>query len=477
MLASIARPSASTSNKIGNYFIERLGISVGEVIQRLVTDEILHEIDARHMHRLLAKNDSTARDIVMQLEQAGGSSSKEAVKHFRRQVINLFQEQLPQHIRPLAERAHCMPGNLKISPAVNPEIQLVSRELGYEQATTSTQPWGKTIVDAKVVSIPNLDVPVIENVSHHLAQRVAELYTTENNRPRVVLVGRGKYSPMHKMHLRHFVIARQHLEERTRFSVLGGLLVPKHATEVRQRCRARPQEIIPPRHRLAMARAAIGGSPWLTVDSWEITRRRMLDYLSTLDHIRQLFEQRFPNLAVPVRFVLLVAPDQLLRLNLDELKDAGHECITICRPQEHERLLTQMGTRWRSVAHVVEDNALLSAELESTSSSKLRQALVAGKVDQVYRKVPGSVVEHIRRHRIAEKMSGKERWTKWDKEFADGEVRFILSVINTKISQNRVRKIVGIDPTQGKLSKRALISSEYKGVGPFGVICPTGHVR
>ena len=148
---------------------------------------------------------------------------------------------------------------------------------------------------------------MIENVCHHLAQRVAELHVTKSSRPKVVLVGRGKYNPIHKMHLRHFVIARQFLEERTRFSVLGGLLVPKHATDVRQRCRTRPQEIITPRHRLAMVRAAVGGSPWLTVDSWEITRRRVLDYLSTLDHIRQLFEQRFPDLMAPVRFVLLLS--------------------------------------------------------------------------------------------------------------------------------------------------------------------------
>ena len=176
-----------------------------------------------------------------------------------------------------------------------------------------------------------------------------------------------------------------------------------------------------------MARAAVGGSPWLTVDSWEITRRRILDYLSTLDHVRQLFEQRFPELTLPVRFVLLVAPDQLLRLNLEELRDAGHECITVCRPQEHERLLAQMGTRWRHVAHVVEDNALLSADLESTSSSKLRRALIAGRIDDIAPKVPRAIKDYIKRHHIAEKMSGREIWTKWDKEFADGEVcsRFV----------------------------------------------------
>jgi len=68
------RPAASFSTPMGeieNTFIQRLGISVAEVMQRLVTDEVLHAVDARHIHRLLASNDTTARDVVMQLEQAG----------------------------------------------------------------------------------------------------------------------------------------------------------------------------------------------------------------------------------------------------------------------------------------------------------------------------------------------------------------------------------------------------------------------
>jgi len=397
----MAATNTSSVGEIENAFIQMLGVSVGEVMQRLVTDEVLHEVDARHIHRLLVTNNKAARDVVMQLEQAGGSSSKKAVKDFRREVISLFQHHLPQHVRPRLSDAH----DLLALPEITPK-----------RKSNEPQNFSNVVRDA--------GIPVIENVCHHLAYRVAELQATENQRPRVVLVGRGKYNPIHKMHLRHFVIARQYLEERTKLSVLGGLLVPKHATEVRQRCRTRPQDIIPPRHRLAMARVAIGGSPWLTVDSWEITRRRILDYLSTLDHIRQLFEQRFPNIAAPVRFVLLVAPDQLLRLNLDELRDSGHECITICRPLEYERLLAQMGTRCRHFAHVVEDDALLSTELESTSSSKLRQFLIAGKIKAVMSKAPRSVVEYIKWHRIPQKMSGNEKWTKWDKQFADGVVRF-----------------------------------------------------
>ncbi|EGB02127.1 hypothetical protein AURANDRAFT_69172, partial [Aureococcus anophagefferens] len=73
-LAESNSVAAMTSRDQG-YQIEsaepRLGISVAEVMQRLVTDEVLHAVDARHIHRLLASNDKTARDVVMQLEQAG----------------------------------------------------------------------------------------------------------------------------------------------------------------------------------------------------------------------------------------------------------------------------------------------------------------------------------------------------------------------------------------------------------------------
>lgn len=442
------KPVASFNSPMGqveNAFIHSLGFSVAEAMQRLVTDEVLHEVDARHIHRLLAERNPTARDAVLKLEQSGGSSSRQAVTDFRNSVIRLFKEQYAHRMRPMIQTKTRKKKSNGLSSSAhrwslnfNQVAHILAPEQG-EYPSAKIKPLATIAVIKKgnkysscplnlarhTPKTPKTGVPVIENVCHHLAQRVAELHVTEITRPKVILVGRGNYNPIHKMHLRHFVIARQFLEERTRLSVLGGLLVPKHATDVRQRCRTRPQEIITPRHRLAMVRAAVDGSPWLTVDSWEITRRRILDYLSTLDHIRQLFEQRFPDLVVPVRFVLLVAPEQLLRLNLGELKDAGHECITICRPQEHKRLLRQMGNRWRNVAHVVEDNALLSAELESSCSSKIRHALMSGDFDEIATKIPGATLDYIKCHHLAPKMSGIEEWTRWDRAFADGEVRFM----------------------------------------------------
>jgi len=63
-----AHPVASFNSPMGqveNAFIQSLGFSVAEAMQRLVTDEVLHEVEARHIHRLLAekKPDCTRRCV------------------------------------------------------------------------------------------------------------------------------------------------------------------------------------------------------------------------------------------------------------------------------------------------------------------------------------------------------------------------------------------------------------------------------
>jgi hypothetical protein len=50
------------------------------------------------------------------------------------------------------------------------------------------------------------------------------------------------------------------------------------------------------------------------------------------------------------------------------------------RPQETDRLLLHMGIRWRSVAYVVEDAAILSRELEATTSTRVRREAMGATV-------------------------------------------------------------------------------------------------
>jgi hypothetical protein len=61
-------------------------------------------------------------------------------------------------------------------------------------------------------------------------------------------------------------------------------------------------------------RCAVGESSWLVVDPWEITRRRVMDYLSVLKRARQLLEVRFPAEASSIRVLYLCKANQVIQL-------------------------------------------------------------------------------------------------------------------------------------------------------------------
>lgn len=61
-------------------------------------------------------------------------------------------------------------------------------------------------------------------------------------------------------------------------------LINCNSVTVRERFRTHPNEVLPPPHRLAVAQLLVQNSKWLSVDPWEITRRRAMDYLSLLEH-------------------------------------------------------------------------------------------------------------------------------------------------------------------------------------------------
>jgi nicotinate (nicotinamide) nucleotide adenylyltransferase len=245
-----------------------------------------------------------------------------------------------------------------------------------------------------------------------VALRLRELGPT-CTRQKVILVGSGLYNPLHRLHLRMFYLARQFLEGHSHFEVLGGIVSPSHPTEVRQKFRQKPKEIIPPKHRLAMARAAVGDSAWLTVDPWEITRRRVLDYLSVLDHVREIIADAFPE--ENIKLIMLTDGNELPKLSTKSLVDRNARCLCICRPMQVDILLKQLTTEWKNVAYVLEDTAILANDLERISSSSVRKDAIDGK--DVSKSVGKKVANYMRRNHIALKMGGQERWNKDDKTF------------------------------------------------------------
>jgi nicotinic acid mononucleotide adenylyltransferase len=205
---------------------------------------------------------------------------------------------------------------------------------------------------------------VIHKVLVKIALRLREL-GPNCKREKVILVGSGCYNPLHRLHLRMFYLARNFLENHSHFEVLGGIVSLNHQTTVRQKFRQKPKEIIPTKHRLSMARLAVGDSAWLTVDPWEITRRRVLDYLSVLDHIREIVDSAFQD--EKIRLIFLTDGNQLPKLSATALTQRNCNCLCICRPMVVDILLKQLTAQWREVAYVLEDTAILSNDLEGIS--------------------------------------------------------------------------------------------------------------
>ena len=254
-------------------------------------------------------------------------------------------------------------------------------------------------------------------------------------KPKVLLVASGAYNPMHMMHLRTLYLARSFLERQAGVEVVGGIISPGHTTLVRQKQRRTSGQILPPRHRLNMARLLVGSSRWLTVDAWEITRRRIMDYLSLLGHVRDAAARTWPG--ARIRVVYLTKPYGMLKLSPRALRAAGHGCLCVCRPIESERLLRALAARvhgtsaeeapglpglpdrstapdaasgvWDGIAHVVEDAAMLTAELERTTSAAVRADLMAGRcVDSMIGRASAS---YAARHRLGAKLAGEAKWT------------------------------------------------------------------
>ncbi|CAM9855223.1 unnamed protein product [Pylaiella littoralis] len=188
-------------------------------------------------------------------------------------------------------------------------------------------------------------------------------------RPKVLIVGSGTFNPIHKVHIRRFHLARNFLQVQKGMRVVGGIVSPSHPTLVRQRHRVRAAEIIPPKHRLSMARAAVGEGSWLAVDPWEVTRKRIMDYMSVLEHAKEVCHETFPGHVGNITILYMCQPSQIHHLNPVMLRAGGFGVITVCRPLEKERLLKELSPNFRNIAILVEDSTILSAELERTSSN------------------------------------------------------------------------------------------------------------
>ncbi|KAE8982094.1 hypothetical protein PF010_g11203 [Phytophthora fragariae] len=241
----------------------------------------------------------------------------------------------------------------------------------------------------------------------------------------IVLVSSGAYNPIHMLHIRAFYVARQYVESNYKFPVVGAFISPSHDTYVRVKNRRNPREMITKRHRLALIETAVASSSWIEVDKWEITRRRVLDYLSTLTHVREMCESHFPRYRVHVMYVC--GCNTVVKLSHSALRDEGFGCITVCRPTQTDMVIKHLGKTLSKTTTIVEDTGVLPCDLERATSFRVRQALsnVGANANKIEMMVGKPVFQYFMKHEIGEKIAGKVSWTEEDKQWRQEDLTYV----------------------------------------------------
>jgi len=148
-----------------------------------------------------------------------------------------------------------------------------------------------------------------------------------------------------------------------------------------------------------------------SIDPWEITRRRSMDYLSLLEHVSTMLKGFFPE--IEIRVLYLCKGSVVPLLSVSSLRASNFGCVTVCRAPESDNLRLSLGSRWNGIIHIVEDTAILDAAMDSFSSRKVRERIKKGlKVDSL---VGDTIAAYIKFHKIGLKMMKIEEWDEEEK--------------------------------------------------------------
>lgn len=227
----------------------------------------------------------------------------------------------------------------------------------------------------------------------------------------VIIVGSGSFNPVTRKHLRNFYIAKQCIESSSDMFVLGSLLSPSHHSLVRQKFRTCPSDILPAPHRLAITQLSVKDSIWVSVDPWEITRRRVMDYLSVLEHTARRAHSEFPGFNIKIMY--LCKHNMIPNLSAKALKQSNYGVVCVCRAPESDMLRSSIGHEWKHCLWVAEDTAIIDASMEKVSSRNVRAAVREMKpLEHLVGKV---VSDYFKANKIGQKMNGSEKWSKEEK--------------------------------------------------------------
>ena len=315
------------------------------------------------------------------------------------------------------------------------------------------------------------------NICSKIARRLRDFLVrmkmapTNGRRRFAVVVGDGSFNPLTRMHLRAYFVAKQYLEGKAGFIVLGSLLSPSHGMTVRERYRTHPAEILPAPHRLAIAQLMVQESKWLSVDPWDITRRRPMDYLSLLQHTKDSLEQQFPGIEIKVLY--LCKPNVVPLLSPQSLRQEGFGVVVPCRATEYDQLKAGLSAKWNGLIWCVEDTAVLDASMDVVTSRKVRDKVRAyGSVEAL---VGTAIDQYFRLHNIGAKMNGAEEWTDEEKKLPEVTARPFLFTLKSQSMKSGVFRGEGSQagPLTGVDTPAPVYTPSWAGLGAHSLSVPS----
>jgi len=124
--------------------------------------------------------------------------------------------------------------------------------------------WGALAVITLVgIGIPYLKMRKNKKSGEQIPLNKLKPVCDDDDKPLVVLLGCGSYSPITNMHLRIFEQARNWLMyEKKKFDIVGGFLSPVHNAYGKA-------GLVPDFHRIRMCQLGAESSDWISVATWE----------------------------------------------------------------------------------------------------------------------------------------------------------------------------------------------------------------
>lgn len=188
-----------------------------------------------------------------------------------------------------------------------------------------------------------------------------EKITPEFSGKMVVLVSTGSYSPIHRMHVHMFEVAKKALEEKHGYKVVAGFASPSHDHYVESKL---GDKYLHSSHRMKLCEFSTSESEWISLSKWEMSQNGFVDYPSVARFHTQFISEKFPG--KPIKVMYLCGADHALRCRLYNCRTFS--VVAVGRPTYSSQL--------REVAAAKNDQfVLVEDETEDISSTEIRKRL------------------------------------------------------------------------------------------------------